>query len=117
MITHSFYERDNRVKRYAEALVQRGESVEVISLRRSPDVPYEDVINGVNVHRVQDRFGKKERSMASFLFPLLRFLLVSSRRLNKLHKQKPFDLVHVHNFPDFMVFGAWYVRLAGAKVV
>ena len=37
MITHSFYESDNRVIRYAETLAQRGDSVEVFALRRSPE--------------------------------------------------------------------------------
>ena len=32
MLAYTFYETDNRVRRYAEALSGRGDSVEVISL-------------------------------------------------------------------------------------
>src|SRR5262249_8625869 len=99
MITHSFYESDNRVLRYAETLAARGDSVEIIALRRKPEMPVEEVINGVKVYRIQDRFGKKEKSKASFLKPLLKFLWASSRHLNRLQRQGRYDLVHVHNIP------------------
>lgn len=117
MITHSAYEIDNRVIRYAEALAARGDSVEVIALRRSPDLEKEEIINGVRIHRIQDRFQKRERSLREFLWPLCRFLVKASRCATRLHKQKPFSLIHVHNFPDFMVFAAWYPKLRGAKVI
>lgn len=117
MITHSFYESDNRVIRYAETLAERGDTVEIVALRRKPELPLKEVINGVTLHRIQDRFGKNEKSKASFLWPLLRFLWVSSWWLFKRHRQQRFDLIHVHNIPDFMVFAAWYPRLTGARVI
>ena len=117
MITHSFYENDNRVTRYAEALAQRGDEVDVVALRRGPAVPETEVMAGVNVHRVQTRAGKNERTKLDFLWPLLRFLTVSSLWVRKNYRQKPYDLIHVHNIPDFMVFAAWYPKLRGAQVL
>lgn len=117
MITHSFYESDNRVIRYAETLAERGDVVEVAALRRKPEMSCEETINGVNVFRIQDRFGKKEDSKLSFLWPLLRFLLISSWWLTKRHSRQRYDVVHVHNIPDFLVFAAWFPKLTGAKVI
>ncbi len=117
MVTHSFYESDNRVLRYAEALAQRGDSVEVFALRRSPGVARSEVINGVQVHRIQDRFGKEQQSKASYFWPLLRFLLVCSWQITKRHSRERYDFVHIHNVPDFLVFAAWYPRLTGAKLI
>lgn len=117
MITHSFYESDNRVIRYAETLAQRGDDVEVAALRRGPELPREEVINGVKVFRIQDRFGKQEKSKLSYLWPLLRFLLASSWWITRGHWRQKYDLVHVHNIPDFLVFAAWYPKFAGAKVI
>src|SRR5690348_14114680 len=104
MISHSFYRRDNRVMRYAEALAERGDSVEVIALRDDPRTPVEETTNGVRLHRIQDRFHKNEKSQTLFLRRLLRFLGASSVCLNRLHRLEPFDLVHVHNVPDFLIF-------------
>jgi glycosyltransferase involved in cell wall biosynthesis len=117
MVTHSFYESDNRVVRYAEALAQRGDSVEVFALRRNPEVPREEVISGVRVFRIQDRFGKGQKSRSSFLLPVLSFLIKSSWWVMRRHQAQSFDLVHAHNIPDFLVFAAWYPKLFGAKVI
>ena len=46
MVGYAFYETDNRVRRYAEALVRRGDEVDAIVLRRAGQVSFE-VINGV----------------------------------------------------------------------
>ncbi len=117
MVTHSFYESDNRVIRYAEALAARGDFVEVYALRRKAEMPRQEVIAGVTVHRIQDRFGKKEQSKSSYLWPILRFLLASSWRIATSHLKRRYDLVHVHNIPDFMVFAAWLPRLTGTRVI
>ena len=117
MIAHSEYETDNRVRRYADTLVQRGDSVEVFAGRRSPSTPKEEDIAGVKVFRIQDRFDKGRKSKLGFLFPLIRFLLVSSWEVTRRHWRKPYDVVHVHNIPDFLVFAAWYPKLTGATLV
>ncbi|CAM5798290.1 glycosyltransferase family 4 protein [Rhizobacter fulvus] len=116
MVAHSFYESDNRIIRYAESLATRGDEVHVIALRRRPDLPADELSNGVHVHRIQDRYGKRESSSWSFLWPLLRFTLASSRWLGARGRPR-FDVVHVHNIPDFLVFAAWSAKLRGAKVV
>jgi glycosyltransferase involved in cell wall biosynthesis len=117
MVTHSFYESDNRVTRYAEALARRGDDVDVIALQRGPSIPRQETIAGVNVHRLQMRAGKNEQSKLDYLFPLLRFLVVSYLWVRRNHRRKPYDLLHVHNIPDFLVFSAWYAKQNGAKVV
>lgn len=117
MITHSFYESDNRVTRYAEALAARGDDVEVIALRRAPETPAREVIEGVSVVRIQNRFGKNEQSRLSYLWPLLRFLAVSSWWVTRQHARRRYDLLHIHNMPDFLVFAAWYPRLTGTPVI
>lgn len=117
MLTHSFYESDNRVMRYAEALAERGDRVEVIALRRAPTMAQHEVLNGVTVHRLQDRFHKTDGSPFTYLWPLLRFQLRCRRWLARRGAAGKTDLVHVHNIPDFLVFSARPARRAGAKII
>jgi glycosyltransferase involved in cell wall biosynthesis len=117
MVTHSFYESDNRILRYAETLAARGDEVHVIALRRSVDLPQQEMINAVQLHRIQDRFGKRESSAWSFLRPLLRFTWASSRWLAANGRSRPFDVIHVHNIPDFLVFSTWSAKLRGSRVI
>ncbi len=117
MITHSFYESDNRVTRYAEALVARGDRVDVVSIRRSRELPREETIKGVRVFRIRNRFAKTEQSMLAHLWPVLRFFASSSWWLTPRHAKERYDLLHIHNMPDFLVFAGWYPRLTGTPMI
>ncbi len=117
MITHSAYERDNRVTRYAEALAGRGDQVDVFALRSAPELPTREVIHGVTVFRIQNRFRKAQRTRLAYLWPVLRFLGVASWKVGRAHARNRYDLVHVHNMPDFLVFAAGFPKLTGARVI
>lgn len=114
MVTHSFYESDNRVRRYAETLAKRGDRVEVYAL--SDGVTQDEDIAGVRVFRIQKR-RHEEKGKWGYFWPLLRFLTVSSTKLARRHRAVRYDLVHVHNIPDFLVFAAWYPKWTGVKVI
>ncbi len=117
MVNYSPYRIDMRVVRYSEALVENGDHVDVLDLRESPGIPKRESIRGVNLFHLQERFGKNEKSQLSFVRPLLRFLFVSSAWLAREHYRNPYDLIHVHNMPDFLVFAAAWPKLMGAKVI
>jgi glycosyltransferase involved in cell wall biosynthesis len=117
MLAYSAYLADARITRYAEALAERGDHVDVLALQRSPDRPRKERVGGVNLVRIQKRFGKEEKSKLSFLLPLVRFLWNSSFWIAEEHRRDPYDLIHVHNVPDFLVFAAFYPRMKGARVI
>lgn len=114
-LVYSFYESDNRVMRYAETLVKRGDLVDVVALRRDGQ-PFHEVLRGVNVYRIQGRV-KNEKGQLSFLFRLIKFLILSSIFLTKQHLKKTYQLIHVNNIPDFLVFATLFPKLLGAKVI
>jgi glycosyltransferase involved in cell wall biosynthesis len=115
MVAYTFYEGDTRVMRYAEALVQRGDLVDVIALRREGQTPNE-VVNGVNVFRVHMR-GPNESRKGAYLFGVLRFFLLAMVLVTKRHLRTGYQLIHVHSLPDFLVFVAWFPKLTGAKLI
>jgi glycosyltransferase involved in cell wall biosynthesis len=49
--------------------------------------------------------------------PVLRFFCASFFWIGRHHSRKPYDLLHIHNVPDFLVFTAAYPKLSGAKVI
>jgi len=115
MVAYTFYEADNRVRRYAEELAKRGDEVDVIALRRDGQPPYE-VIRGVHVYRIQKRL-IDEKNPFSYLKKLLEFFLRSGWLLSLRHLRFRYDIIHVHSVPDFQVFAALFPRLMGAKVI
>jgi glycosyltransferase involved in cell wall biosynthesis len=116
MLVYAFYEHDNRVMRYARTLVERGDEVDVIALGAGEEQPAFEKIDGVNVYRIQHR-QRNEKNKFSYLFRLLRFSTKSSFVLGRRHLKRGYDLVHVHNVPDFLVFSAWLPKLSGAKII
>ncbi len=117
MVTHSYYETDMRVTRYAETLAERGDHVQVLALQRSPEVPKAETVRGVHVVRLRRRFGKQEKHRWSYLDPLVRFLFLTSVWIAREYRRQRYDILHIHNVPDFLVFAALYPRLRGAKVI
>ncbi len=116
MLAYSFYESDNRIMRYARALVERGDEVDVIALGSDEKQPAFEMVDGVGVYRIQRRV-RNENSKYSYLWRLIQFCAKSSFWLGRLHFKRKYNLVHVHNVPDFLVFSAWLPKLAGAKII
>ncbi len=115
MVAYAMYDNDNRIIRYAEALAQRGDTVDVIAVGQ-PGQPPVETINGVQVLRVQTR-RRDEKGQGAYLRRILLFLWRSMLTLSRRHWRAPYDLVHVHSVPDFEVFAAWFPRLMGARVI
>lgn len=115
MLAYSFYESDNRVRRYAETLSRRGDIVDILSLRRKGEKAYNE-LNGVRVFKIQERT-RNEKGRFSYLFRILKFLLKSFYIITKKHLKKRYDLIHVHSVPDFEVFAALIPKLTGTKII
>src|SRR5262249_16607474 len=115
MIAYTFYEGDNRARRYAEALAKRGDRVDVFALR-SEGKPKVEVINGVNLRRIQRR-NVTERHKLAYLGKLLLFFFRSMLILTREQLREPYGLVHVHSVPDFEVFAAAYAKMTGSKII
>jgi glycosyltransferase involved in cell wall biosynthesis len=116
MLVYTFYESDNRVMRYAKALVERGDEVDVIALGSDDNQPAFEVIDNVKLHRIQRR-QRNEKSKYSYLYRLVKFCVKSAFFLSRLQLKRKYDLIHVHNVPDFLVFSAWLPKLMGAKII
>jgi glycosyltransferase involved in cell wall biosynthesis len=115
MVVYSFYELDTRVMQYANALNGRGDQVDVLAVGL-PGQKKHEVIHGVDVFRIQTR-RFNERTRFSYLWRLVRFLIVSGAVLSWKHAKNRYDLIHVHNLPDFLVFSALLPRFLRSAVI
>lgn len=115
MLAYAFYESDTRIQQYATALAERGDSVDVIALRKEGISAFE-AIRGINVYRIQDR-KVNERGKSDYILRILRFFIVSAFVLAKKHFAEGYQVVHVHNVPDFLVFAASVPKIFGARII
>lgn len=114
-ITFDWYLTDGRVIRLVEAAADAGYRVDVICLRQPHEKSYE-VCNGVHVYRVPMSRGFG-RSLPVTLFSWCRFLLLAAITVTWLHLKRRYNVIHVHNMPDFLVFSTLIPKLLGAKII
>lgn len=130
MVSYSFFERDNRVLRYAKTLAERGDFVHVLSLGQdegngtaesaapapvypSPPIEYMD---GIRLYHVQTR-RRDEKKAIDFLKRVLAFCRRSMLLLIQLQRLRRFDVIHVHNVPDFIILSTWFPKWHGARLI
>lgn len=113
MIGYTVYELDARVKRAADALVESGHHVDLFVTDHAGSRASNSEL--LTIHRLQM---KKRRSAAMRyayeygFFGAWAFVLVSL-----LHARRRYDIVYVHNMPNFLVFAGCLPKLRGAKIV
>lgn len=112
MVVQSFYSRDPRVRRDAEALVRAGHTVQVICLAEKQD--YTD-LEGVEVFYVP--VPRSRRGIGNYLIEYMSFFVRSLWLVCILFWKYRHDVVQVHNMPDFLVFSAFVPRLCGRPVI
>lgn len=114
MIVFSYYPGDPRVRREAEALVDSGKSVDVICLRGCAERKKE-IVNGVRIFRLP--LQRKRGNKLYYLFEYVYFIFLTFFNLSILHIRNHYNLIHVHNMPDILVFSALIPRLMGCKII
>ena len=115
MVAFAHYSTDSRVRREAEALVDRGDQVDVIGLRKNGEKKF-CKLNGVCVYQIS--IGRYRGSSAFFyLLSYLLFFIAASIRLISLHAKNSYQVIQVHAMPDFMVFVALIPKILGVKVI
>ncbi|HEX5221466.1 MAG TPA: glycosyltransferase family 4 protein [Verrucomicrobiae bacterium] len=115
VLVFSHYPSDPRPRREAETMAQEGAEVDVISLEQNPGDLRRETCNGINVFRVPLRHWRGGK--LSYMFQYGSFILACFFTITFRHLRRRYDLVHVHNMPDVLVFSAIVPRLLGAKVI
>lgn len=116
MVVHAYYPLgETRVEREAMALIDQGIQVDVISLRKIGE-PALERVDGIEVHRLPISRHKGSGIFVQLL-EYLSFFFAAAARLTRLYWRRRYDVVQVHNLPDFLVFAAFIPKLMGARVI
>jgi glycosyltransferase involved in cell wall biosynthesis len=114
MIAYTFYPVDARVKRAAEALTESGHQVDVFSVActemkaNSDGGPSRSYVLPVK---------KKQTGLGRYAFEYGAFFLWAFVLVSLLHISRRYDVVYVHNMPNFLVFAGLIPKIGGAKIV
>jgi glycosyltransferase involved in cell wall biosynthesis len=115
VLLFSHYPADPRPRRAAEALAGQGVEIDLICLRDSDDEPAYESYGNINVIRV--RMKRQRGGKLGYINQYAGFVLTSFFYLAARSLTRRYDLVHVHNMPDVLVFAAIVPKLLGAKLI
>ena len=113
MIGYTVYELDARVRRAADALVESGHHVDLFVT----DHPGSRASNSelLTIHRL--RMKKRRSAAVRYAYEYGLFCTWAFALVSVLHARRRYDVVYVHNMPNFLVFAGCLPKLGGAKVV
>jgi glycosyltransferase involved in cell wall biosynthesis len=114
MIAYTLYAYDPRVKRAAEALAERGHRIDVFTISHDGTRASSD---GGRLRIRFMRMQKKQTGLARYAFEYGAFFSWAFVLVSLRHARRRYNLVYVHNMPNFLVFAGLFPKVSGAKIV
>jgi glycosyltransferase involved in cell wall biosynthesis len=114
MIANTRYESDARVRRAARALAERGHHVDFFAVsggrpRKGGNEQF------LRLRRLRIR--RQHAAVGRYVFEYGVFFAWSMTLVSILHMRRRYDIVYVHNMPNFLVFAGLVPKIGGAKIV
>lgn len=114
LVENNCYPRDPRVRREAEALTRAGYRVSVISPAR-PRQRWRETIDGVHVYRFPAP--PPAKGLFSYLYEYGYSMAAMFLITIWIYLHEDFDIIHVANPPDTLVFIAAFYKLLGKRFI
>jgi glycosyltransferase involved in cell wall biosynthesis len=115
LLAYKFYESSPAMMQFASSFAEQGDDIDVICLGRE-NQPEFARSKGVNIYRLQPRV-TNEKDRLSYLWRTVKFFFLATIFISRKHWERQYDLIHVQNVPDFLVFAAFVPRVLGVPVI
>ena len=116
MVVHAPIPYDGRVMAQARAAIQAGFDVDIVSLRTSGEAAVELLDGGARVYRLPLSHARGS-GLPAVVGEYVAFTSLALAKVAMLHRRTRYDVVEVHNPPDFLALAALVPRLAGATLI
>jgi glycosyltransferase involved in cell wall biosynthesis len=114
IITHSYFMRDTRPRRHAQAFVDAGWEVDILCARDEGE-PKRERVAGVDVRRLPAR--RRRGSKGRYAFEYASFGAMALGVVGAMHLRRRYDVVYVFGIPNLIVRSTLVPHLAGARII
>jgi glycosyltransferase involved in cell wall biosynthesis len=114
MIVHKNYYVDTRVRRYAESLIKTDFSVDIICPVENHD-SVSETHERIRVYSIP--VSHADGSRIRYIFEYLWAFVLYFIKLTALYVRNHYQVIHVHNMPDFLIFSALIPKILGAQLI
>lgn len=114
MIAQSFYDLDPRILKQTKVLINNDINVDIICLGEG-SYKKEEMLDDVHVYRIMRKFNQEK--ILSYILNSAIFLIKALLKSIILGAKNNYNLVQIHNMPDYLVFAALKFKFSGVPVV
>ena len=114
MIAQASYPGDPRIRREAEALEKAGCEIDVLC-RPSGSQAKVEKFGNVTAYRITK--APSQENILKWIYYSSLFLIKSFWKIQFLYLKRRYNVIHVHNLPDFLVFAATFQKLLRVPVI
>ena len=114
IVSHSYFMRDTRPRRHAQAFVDAGWEVDVLCARDEGE-PKRERVAGVDVRRLPAR--RRRGSKGRYAFEYASFGAMALGAIGAMHLRRRYDVVYVFGIPNLIVRSAFVPHLRGTRVI
>ncbi|MGH2785063.1 MAG: glycosyltransferase family 4 protein [Actinomycetota bacterium] len=114
IVSHSYFMRDTRPRRHAQAFVDAGWEVDVLCARDEGEAKRER-ITGVDLHRLPAR--RRRGSKGRYAFEYASFGAMALGAVSAMHLRRRYDVVYVFGIPNLIVRSAFLPHLSGTRII
>jgi glycosyltransferase involved in cell wall biosynthesis len=114
ILTHSYYLRDTRPRRHANAFADAGWDVDVLCARDEGE-PAAEQAGEVRIMRLPAR--RRRGSKFRYVYEYASFGAMAFAAMAWLHARKRYDAIYVFSIPNILVRAAAIPKMRGARVI
>ena len=114
MISQSLHS-DPRVRRQAEALADEGFEIDIICTAKNSSEEKIEKLGSITFYKVIVE--RKYEDVLRYVFQYFLFFIMAFFKLQYLSLIKSYNLIQIHNMPEFHVFTAVFQKIAGVPIV
>jgi len=114
MLAYATYYTDARIKAYVKSLEGRGIETDVIALKENDKTLCESTRYGRIYYLTKKYQGK---CSFKYIISYLWFFFNAFLKVSFLYIENKYDVIHVHNMPNFIILAAIIPKIFGAKII
>ena len=114
MIAQASYPGDPRIRREAEAIERTGYEVDILCRPSGKQLRVERFGN-ITAYRVMH--APSQENLVKWMYYSSLFFIKSFWKLQFLYFKRKYNVIHVHNLPDFLVFVTTFQKLLGIPII
>ena len=115
MVAYAYYFTDARIKGYVNSLIKRGINVDVLSLKEPGKTIKKEGNGNLTIYYLSNKYVGKNQ--VKYVMSYMKFFLIAFIQLFALYVKNKYQIIHIHNMPNFIVFTAIFPKFFGSKLI